>query len=90
MYPFASQFSQILLSSEDRSSNLDYARSRHLPNLHMLEIAWAGSVITAPLKKVLKRVKPPRIKTFILPPTAHPLRHCHNVEDIVCVLMVEP
>ena len=53
----------------------------------MLEIAWVGSVITASLKKVLKRVKLLRIKTLILPPTPHPLlRHCHNVEDIVCVV----
>ena len=56
-----------------------------LPNLHTLEI---GSMegITSPLKKALKGVELPQIKTLILPPAAHPLlRHCCDVEDVTCV-----
>ena len=42
--------------------------------------------ITAPLEKALKRVKLPQIKTLIISPAAHPLlRHCHGVEDLICV-----
>ena len=55
-----------------------------LPNLHTLEI-WGTT--TPSLKKTLKGIKLPQIKTLIIPPTAHPLlRHCHNVEDVVCVV----
>ena len=58
-----------------------------LPNLHTLEIGWTRSPITTPLKNVLKGVELPQIKTLILPPVAYPLlRHCRNVEDVVCVV----
>ena len=41
----------------------------------------------ASLSNALKRVKFPQVKALILPPAAHPLlRHCHNVEDVVCVV----
>ena len=54
-----------------------------LPNLHTLEIC-GDQFMTTSLKKSLKRVKLPQIKTLILPPNAHPiLRHCRNVEDVV-------
>ena len=58
-----------------------------LPNLHTVEIGWADGAITASLKTALKRVKLPQIKSLILPPAAHPLlRHCRDVEDVVCVV----
>jgi len=57
-----------------------------LPNLHTLEIGRANGDITAPLKKALQHVELPQIKVLILPPTTYPLlRHCRNVEDVVCV-----
>ena len=56
-----------------------------LPNLHTLEV-W-GDAKTS-LKKALKGVKLPQIKTLILPPNAYPfLRHCRDVENVVCVVM---
>jgi len=59
-----------------------------LPNLHTLEIGRADGDITAPLEKALKHVELPQIKVLILPPVVHPLlRHCHNVEDVVYVVM---
>ena len=55
-----------------------------LPNLHTLEI-WGTT--TPSLEKTLKGVKLPQIKTLIIPPTAHHLlRHCHDVEDVACVV----
>ena len=65
---------------------------KSLPNLHTLEVGkWADNTTTAPLKKALGRVKLPQIKTLIIPPAAHPLlRHCHDVEEIVCVTMTKP
>ena len=60
---------------------------RSLPNLHTLEIGWADSRITAPLKNALKDAKFPWIKTLIFPPTAYPLlRHCRGVESVVYVI----
>ena len=60
---------------------------KSLQNLHTLEIGRAEGAITTQLKIALKRVKLPQIKTLILPPAAHPLlRHCHNIEDLVCVV----
>lgn len=57
-----------------------------LPNLHTLEVAQADEVVKDPLKNALARVRLPQIKTLILSPAAHPLlRHCHDVEDLVCV-----
>ena len=57
-----------------------------LPNLHMLEIGQANGWITTPLKKVLRGVKLPQIKTLIIPPEVYPLlRNCCDVEDVVCV-----
>lgn len=71
-----------------RCTFLDFVKClEFLPNLHTLEIAWAGGHITIPLEDALKSVKLPQIRTLILPPTAHPLlRNCHNVEDVVCVV----
>ena len=58
-----------------------------LPHLHTLEIGWTDEFVAAPLKGALRGVKLPQIKTLILPPAAHPLlRHCRNVEDVVCVV----
>ena len=58
-----------------------------LPNLHTLEIGQADSSITTPLENALEHIELPQIKTLILPPTVHPLlRHCNNVEDVVCVI----
>ena len=46
---------------------------KSLPNLHTLEIKCSESNYpTTPLKKVLKGVQLPQIKTLILPLTAHP------------------
>jgi len=60
-----------------------------LPNLHTLEVGLVGGV-TIPLKKALKGVKLPQIKTMVLPPAAHPLlQHCCNVEDVFCVVGYE-
>ena len=57
-----------------------------LPNLHTLEIGCGGDFTTTPLKDALKGVQPPQVEILILPPTAYPLiRHCHNVDDVVCV-----
>lgn len=47
----------------------------------------ADSTITTSLSNALKRVKLPQVKVLILPPAAHSLlRHCHDVEDVVCVV----
>ena len=60
---------------------------KSLPNLHTLEIGQADGSITAPLENAIKRIQLSQIKTLIIPPTAHPLlRHCPNVEDVVCVI----
>ena len=57
-----------------------------LKNLHTLEMGPVGAIAIR-LKDALKGVKLPQIKTLILPPAAHPLlRHCRNVEDVVCVI----
>ena len=56
-----------------------------LPNLHMLEIPWADASVGSPLKKALKHIKLPQIKTLILPPAAHSLlRNCRDIEDLAC------
>ena len=56
-----------------------------LPNLHTLLIACVEDSITTPLKKALRGVKLPQIKTLFLPPAAHPLlKHCPNVEEVFC------
>jgi len=61
-----------------------------LPNLHTLEMGPVETIAT-PLKSALKGVKLPQIKTLIIPPAAHPLlRHCRNVEDVVCVVGSKP
>jgi len=61
-----------------------------LPNLHTLEIGQAYGYITTALENSLKRVKLPQIKTLILPPATYPLlRHCRDVEDVVCVVRDE-
>ena len=57
-----------------------------LPNLHTLEIAWFYDPLIRKLRKTLRRVKLPQIKTLILPVTAYPLlEHCPEVEDVVCI-----
>ena len=58
-----------------------------LPNLHTLEITWSASPLSGKLRKALRRIELPQIKTLILPVTAHPLlERCHEVEDVVCVV----
>ena len=60
---------------------------KSLPNLHTLEMGGMDDFITTPLKKALKSVELPQIKTLILFPTAHPLlQHCRNVEDVACMV----
>ena len=62
-----------------------------LPNLHTLEVSWANERITGPLEKALKHIELPRIQTLVIPPAAHPLlRHCHDIEDLVCVVRYTP
>ena len=75
------------LSWKDSAVPLFVRCLQSLPNLHTLEITRAGGSATSPLKGALQRGKLPPIKTLILPPAAHPLlRHCHDVEDVVCVV----
>ena len=45
---------------------------KFLPNLHTLEI-WDDAIVGTRLRRALKRVKLPQIKTLILPPNAHPI-----------------
>jgi hypothetical protein len=62
-----------------------------LPNLHTLEVPWGNTHITGPLVHALNCIALPQIKTLIIPPAAYPLlRHCHNVEDFVCVVRHAP
>ena len=57
-----------------------------LPNLHTLEIGRTNGSITTQLKKALKRIRLPHIKTLIIPPETYPLlQYCCNVEDVVWV-----
>ena len=50
---------------------------------------WVAAFITTPLEDVLRGVQLPQIETLIIPPGIHPLlRHCHNVENIACVVAV--
>ena len=56
-----------------------------LPNLHTLSIGGAYLPNTASLTKVLEGVNFPQIKTLTLHPVIYPLlKHCPNVEDVVC------
>lgn len=58
-----------------------------VPNLHTLEIGRVDDSDTTLLKNALKGVKLPQVKTLILPPAAHPLlRHCRDVENVVCAV----
>ena len=58
-----------------------------LPNLRTLEIGWMNGPYADPLGSALRGVELPQIKTLILPPAARMLlRHCPNVEDVVCVV----
>ena len=62
-----------------------------LPNLRTLEIRWVDDPVTIPLRGALKGAKLSQIKALILPPAAHPLlQHCHDVEDVVCVVRYKP
>ena len=63
---------------------------KSLPNLHTLEIgSWAEHTTTR-LRVALKSVELPQVKALIIPPTAHLLlQHCHDVEDVVCVVKEE-
>ena len=47
--------------------------------------------IVGPLENTLKHVALPQIKTLIIPPAAHSLlRHCHGVEDVICMVGYAP
>ena len=60
---------------------------RSLPNLHTLEVGWVNPFTATTLEDALRGVQLPQIKTLIMTPDIHPLlRHCHNVEDVVCVV----
>ena len=62
-----------------------------LPNLHTLQIRRADGYITTSLEDALGRSKLPQIKVLTMPPGAHPLiKHCHNVEDVDCVVSDKP
>ena len=61
-----------------------------LPNLHTLELAWSYFLLSRKLKKALRHLELPQIKTLILPVDAHPLlEHCPEVEDVVCAAMFD-
>ena len=61
---------------------------KFLPNLHTLEIGRAYSCTTIPLENALKHIKLPQIKALTLPAATYPLlRHCRDVEDVVCVVL---
>lgn len=61
-----------------------------LPTLHTLEVRVLGGTMTL-LKKALKGVRLPQIKTLIIPSAGRFLpRHCHDVEEIVCVVYGDP
>lgn len=56
-----------------------------LPNLHTLEVVSMGTDYSQPLRKALRGLKLPQIRTLILPSTAHHiLRHCPNVDNLTC------
>ena len=56
-----------------------------LPNLHTLSIGGAYLPNTTSLTKAFKGLNLPQIKTLILHPRIYPLlKHCPNVEDVVC------
>ena len=58
-----------------------------LPNLHTLGMGRMDDFNTTSLKDALGGVKLPQIKSLVLPPPAHPLlRHCRDVEDVVCIV----
>jgi hypothetical protein len=59
-----------------------------LPNLQTLDISsWEGDYITTALEDALGCVELPQIMTLILPPPTYPLlKHCRNVEDVICVI----
>ena len=62
-----------------------------LPNLHTLEVPGEIVRITGALERALKGIELPQIKTLVIPPAAHPLlRHCRNIEDLVCVVRETP
>ena len=74
-----------------RLSFIPFAKClRSIPNLHTLEIGRVRDTDTTSLKNALKGVKLRQIKTLILPPAAYPLiRHCRDVEEIVCAVRYE-
>ena len=56
-----------------------------LPNLHTLSVGCAYIPNTTLLAKALKGANLPQIKTLTLHPGSYPLlKHCPNVEDVVC------
>ena len=58
-----------------------------LPNLHTLEMGEFEEFDTPALRRALKGVKLPHIKTLILSPAAYPLlQHCRDVENVTCVV----
>ena len=59
-----------------------------LPNLHTLEIGRTTDFSPTLLEDALTGVALPQVKTLVMPPIVHPLlQHCHDVEDVVCVVM---
>ena len=59
-----------------------------LQNLHTLEIGRTTDFSPTLLEDALTGVTLPQIKTLVMPPIVHPLlQHCHDVEDVVCVVM---
>ena len=71
-----------------RFPTIPFARClESLPNLHTLEIGWVDGPYARPLGKALRGIELPQIKTLILPPTVNVLlKHCPDVEDVVCVV----
>ena len=61
-----------------------------LQNLHTLEIERTTNFSPTSLEDALMGVTLPQIKTLVMPPIVHPLlQNCHDVEDVVCVVMDE-
>ena len=61
-----------------------------LQNLHTLETGRTTDFSPTLLQDALTGVALPQIKTLVMPPIVHPLlQHCHDVEDVVCVVMDE-
>lgn len=54
-----------------------------LPNLHTIQITYANSAMSTPIKNAFEGISLPTVRTMIVPPGAHEiLRRCPGVEDL--------